>query len=63
MEAMRFIPPILLLQQTVLPEGPDWLYEVLCGRPHKTSSVAFDVMWRWHAGLVMKRNGTAAEAT
>ena len=24
----------------------DRLYEVLCGGPHKTSSVASDVMWR-----------------
>jgi hypothetical protein len=59
----RFIDPMLLLRKEKLPEEPDWLYEILCGRPHNTSSVAFGVMWRWHAGLVMKTHGTAAEAT
>jgi hypothetical protein len=58
-----FIPPMLLVRTEKLPEGNDWLYEILCGRPHKISSVAFAVMWRWHAGLVMKTHGTAAEAT
>jgi bifunctional non-homologous end joining protein LigD len=27
-QAMRFIPPMLLLKKPSLPEGPDWLYEV-----------------------------------
>jgi len=29
-----------------LPEGSQWLWEILCGSPHKISSVALDVMWR-----------------
>jgi len=31
----RFIPPMLLLRRDSLPEGPEWLYEILCGPPHK----------------------------
>jgi hypothetical protein len=58
-----FISPMLLVRTEKLPEGDNWLYELLCGRPHNNSSVAVAVMWRWHAGLVMKRNGAAAEAT
>jgi hypothetical protein len=29
-----------------LPEGLEWLWEILCGGPHKISSVAMNVMWR-----------------
>jgi ATP-dependent DNA ligase len=36
---------MLLLRTDKLPEGDGWQYEVLCGRPHKTSSVALHVMW------------------
>jgi len=32
---------------TKLPDGPEWIYEILCGGPHKISSVAPTVMWRW----------------
>lgn len=28
-------------------EEAPWGYEILCGGPHKISSVASDVMWRW----------------
>jgi hypothetical protein len=41
-----FIEPMLLLRSEVLPESAEWLYEVLCGGPHKSSSVASGVMWR-----------------
>jgi hypothetical protein len=43
----QFIDPMLLLRKEKLPEGSEWLYEILCGRPHNNSSVAFAVMWRW----------------
>jgi hypothetical protein len=58
-----FIEPMLLLPTPMLPEGPDWLYEVLCSGPHKISSVAFAVMWRWHAGAVVKTHRTGSDAT
>jgi hypothetical protein len=41
-----FIDPMLLLRTEKLPEGPEWLHELLCGRPHNNSSVALHVMWR-----------------
>jgi hypothetical protein len=31
---VAFISPMLLLRTERLPEGPAWLYELLCGRPH-----------------------------
>jgi hypothetical protein len=42
----KFIEPMLLLRTEKLPEGPDWICELLCGGPHKSSSVASNVMWR-----------------
>jgi len=42
----RFIEPMLLLRTDRLPDGVQWMYEVLCGPPHNSSSVAFDIMWR-----------------
>ena len=42
----EFIEPMECALVSELPEGPDWTYEVLCGPPHKISSVAFGVMWR-----------------
>jgi hypothetical protein len=41
-----FIEPMLLLRTRALPEAAEWLYELLCGPPHNSSSVALDVMWR-----------------
>ena len=41
-----FIEPMLLQRTEALPEGAAWLYELLCGPPHNSSSVALDVMWR-----------------
>jgi hypothetical protein len=41
-----FIEPMLLLRAGALPEAAEWLYELLCGPPHKSSSVASGVMWR-----------------
>jgi hypothetical protein len=46
MPKVAFIDPMLLLRTEKLPEGPDWQYELLCGPPHKSSSVALYVMWR-----------------
>ena len=40
-----FIQPMDCLPVSKLPEGPPWLWEILCGGPHKIS-VAFRVMWR-----------------
>jgi hypothetical protein len=46
-----FIEPMLLLRTEKLPEGADWQYELLCGPPHRSASVALNVMWRWaHEG-------------
>jgi hypothetical protein len=41
-----FIEPMDCAPVTKLADGPGWLYEILCGPPHKTSSVAMNVMWR-----------------
>ena len=41
-----FVEPMECLAVTKLPDGQQWLYEVLCGSPHKISSVALGVMWR-----------------
>jgi len=41
-----FIEPMDCAPVTELADGPGWLYEVLCGGPHKISSVAMNVMWR-----------------
>jgi 3-polyprenyl-4-hydroxybenzoate decarboxylase len=34
-------------------KSPNWLWEGLCGPPHKISSVAPDVMWRWGRGFAL----------
>ncbi len=41
---LAFVEPMLLLRTENLPEGKDWLYELLCGGPHDSSSVAWAVM-------------------
>jgi hypothetical protein len=41
-----FIEPMECLSVPNLLDGPQWVYEILCGGPHKIS-VAFGVMWRW----------------
>jgi len=51
-----FIEPMLLLRAGALPEAAEWLYELLCGRPHNSSSVAFAVMWRWLIGVGKNQN-------
>ena len=30
-----------------IPEGVEWIYEILCGGPHKISSVVKVIMWCW----------------
>ena len=50
-----FVEPMLLLASKPLPEGPNWVYELLCGGPHKISCVAFGVMWRSDAGPAMNK--------
>ena len=42
-----FVEPMECLSVSKLPEGLEWLWEILCGGPHKISSVASGVMWRW----------------
>jgi hypothetical protein len=42
-----FVEPMECLSVSKLPEGSQWLWEILCGQPHKISSVASAVMWRW----------------
>jgi hypothetical protein len=41
-----FVEPMECLAVAKLPDGAQWLYEILCGPPHKISSVALGVMWR-----------------
>ena len=41
-----FIETMDCLPVTKVPEGPEWTYEVLCGRQHKISYVAQRFMWR-----------------
>jgi hypothetical protein len=49
----EFIEPMECALVPSLPEGPQWTYEILCGEPHKISSVAPDVMWRWGRGFAL----------
>jgi len=39
-----FVQPMECLSVSKLPEDSRWLWEILCGPPHKIS-VAFSVMW------------------
>jgi hypothetical protein len=48
-----FVEPMECLSVSKLPEGLEWIWEILCGEPHKTSSVAPDVMWRWGRGFAL----------
>jgi hypothetical protein len=41
-----FIEAMECLPVTKIPERPEWTYELLCKRPHNSSSVAQPVMWR-----------------
>jgi len=41
-----FIEPMDCAPVTKLADGPGWVFEILCGGPHKIS-VASAVMWRW----------------
>jgi len=62
MHVMKFQP----LQLGRRPEPfshQDWLFEILCDRPHKISSVAFGVMWRIELDSAKKTHGITAEAT
>jgi len=43
----EYIAPMDCAPVPKLLDGPGWVYEILCGWPHKISSVAFAVMWRW----------------
>ena len=46
-----FIEPMDCAPVPKLIDGPEWVYEILCGPPHKISYVASAVMWRWECGL------------
>jgi hypothetical protein len=41
-----FVEPMECLSVSQLPEGLEWIWEILCGPPHKISSVAMTIMWR-----------------
>jgi len=41
-----FIETMDCLPVSMLPEGPEWTYEILCGGSHKISYVALEVMLR-----------------
>ncbi len=47
----EFIEPMDCAPVPKLIDGPGWVYEILCGPPHKISSVASAVMWRWGCGF------------
>jgi hypothetical protein len=36
------------LPVTEIPDDREWSYEILCGGPHKSSSVAPSIMWRYY---------------
>ena len=59
----RFIEPMECLPVPKLPAGHGWLYELLCGPPHKSSSVAFGVMWRHSSDMADKTSGVRRGAT
>jgi hypothetical protein len=48
-----FIEPMECLSVSKLPDDTQWVWEILCGGPHKISSVAPDVMWRWGRGFAL----------
>jgi hypothetical protein len=41
-----FVEPMECEIVSKLREGSEWVYEILCGGPHKISSVVMNVMWR-----------------
>jgi hypothetical protein len=43
-QAARFIETMDCLPVSKLPDGPEWIYEILCGAPHKISYVVLSVM-------------------
>jgi hypothetical protein len=47
--AASFIEPMEYLAVPKLHDGPQWVYEILCGPPHKISYVVSAVMWRGDA--------------
>jgi hypothetical protein len=59
----QFIKPMECLPVEKIPEGDNWTYELLCGRPHKISSVAQRVMWRWRYGAGQSPALTISNAT
>jgi hypothetical protein len=58
-----FIESMECLPVTKIPEGPEWTYEFLCRAPHKISSVAFGVMWRFCFSAADKAHGLLRSAT
>jgi hypothetical protein len=42
-----FVEPMECQSAEKLPTGSGWLYEILCGGPHKISSVVKVIMWCW----------------
>jgi hypothetical protein len=42
----EFTEPMDCAAVSKLPDGWQWIYEILCGAPHKISYVALNVMWR-----------------
>jgi hypothetical protein len=46
--ALPKLEPMRLFRRPDPFDHPDWIFEILCGRPHKIS-VVFAVMWRCNA--------------
>src|SRR6266699_1916785 len=57
------IEPMECLSVSKLPEGAQWLWEILCGPPHKNSSVASGVMWHQGYGFGYGCTRTVPDAT
>jgi len=57
-----FVEPMECLAVSKLPAGATWIWEILCGPPHKIS-VASVVMWRRDAVLAREPHKGSLNAT
>jgi hypothetical protein len=62
-KSVGFIETMDCLAIPKIPEGPEWTYEILCGGPHKISSVAPSIMWRCYFDVASKAHGLHSGAT
>ena len=55
--SIRFTPPMECLPVTSIPEGDAWVYELLCGPPHKISYTQSGPSGRRSTGKQFHRSG------